>query len=171
MSHCRRFTSIILIFALAFAALLPTFSQEAQAADDITIYVNGQLLVTDQPAVSYQGRTLVPLRSIFTALGANVEWYKETRTIVGYDPQTNTILSLILDSKNMWKANYSDWQKYESNPTSPEAINFVQSTTSQIDVAPMSIGGRTMVPVRVISEALGADVEWNGATRTITVDR
>ena len=37
------------------------------------------------------------------------------------------------------------------------------------DVAPMLIDGRTMVPLRLISEAFGAEVVWNGSTRSVTI--
>ena len=37
------------------------------------------------------------------------------------------------------------------------------------DVAPAIVGNRTLLPVRAIAEALGADVEWTKATRTVTI--
>ena len=38
-----------------------------------------------------------------------------------------------------------------------------------IGKAPMIVGGRTLVPLRAISEALGADINWDGDTRQITI--
>ena len=43
--------------------------------------------------------------------------------------------------------------------------------TLQFDVPPATIDGRTMVPMRVIFEALGAEINWNDRTRTITATR
>lgn len=46
---------------------------------------------------------------------------------------------------------------------------FVNGNTIANDVAPVIINSRTMVPLRVVSEALGCKVDWNEATRTVTV--
>jgi len=45
----------------------------------------------------------------------------------------------------------------------------VNSKRIEIDTAPIIDHGRTMVPVRFISEALGAEVVWDDATKTVTV--
>ena len=42
-------------------------------------------------------------------------------------------------------------------------------TRTELDVAPFITNGRTLVPVRAISEALGATVGWNNDTRTVTI--
>ena len=39
----------------------------------------------------------------------------------------------------------------------------------QSDVPPQIIGGRTMVPLRAVAEALGADVQWDGNTNTVII--
>lgn len=47
--------------------------------------------------------------------------------------------------------------------------NMVNGKTKIGDAAPMILGGRTMVPIRFISETLGAQVDWNSAARTVTI--
>ncbi|MCL2578077.1 MAG: copper amine oxidase N-terminal domain-containing protein [Defluviitaleaceae bacterium] len=44
----------------------------------------------------------------------------------------------------------------------------LNGSVGSMDVAPVSIDGRTMVPFRFIGEALGAQIGWNDATRTAT---
>lgn len=171
MSHKKNLVSLLMVLVLAFSAVLPAMQPEEAQAADISIIVNGQYLSTDQPPVLYENRTMVPLRAIFNALGASVEWFADTKTISGYDPQTNQIMSLVLNQRTMFCADYTLFQVYEANPTSQAAINFVLENTQEIDVPAMSIGGRTMVPARVISEALGATVNWNGSTQTVTITR
>lgn len=48
-------------------------------------------------------------------------------------------------------------------------IAYVDGNNLTLDVPPQIINGRTMVPVRFISEGLGADVQWDGATKTVTI--
>ena len=172
MSQKKTFTSILLVLALVFSVLVPAAQpQEAQAADDILIYVNGTALPSGQGGTIVDGRTMIPLRPIFEALGCEILWDGSNSVIAAYDPDTNKIVSMIINQKNLFCADYDLFKPYESNPTSQATINFVLANSSLIDVPPMLIDGRTMVPVRVVSEALGADVEWNGSTRTVTVNR
>ena len=171
MHHKKSLASLLMLFVLAFSLVLPAAQPEEAAAADIQVIVNGRYLSTDQPPVIQDGRTMVPLRAIFEALGAEVAYFSETRTVSGYDPQTNRIMSLVLDQKTLFCADYTLFQVYEANPTSQAAINFVLSHTQEIDVPAQSIGGRTMVPARVIAESLGASVVWNGTTRTVTITR
>ncbi|MGC9001012.1 copper amine oxidase N-terminal domain-containing protein, partial [Caldisericum sp.] len=43
----------------------------------------------------------------------------------------------------------------------------IDSTNSK--VVPEIINGRTMLPLRFVAENLGADVQWDGTTKTITI--
>ena len=38
-----------------------------------------------------------------------------------------------------------------------------------LDVAPFIVNGRTLVPIRFISETFGAQVNWDGNTKTVTI--
>lgn len=49
--------------------------------DSNTIYVNGQAKIFDTPAITEQGRTLVPIRHL-EQLGCRVSWFKDTRKVV-----------------------------------------------------------------------------------------
>lgn len=171
MSHKKQLVSILMLFVLTFSMVLPAAHPEEVEAANISIYVNGSYLNTDQPPVIQDGRTMVPLRAIFEALGATVEWFGSTQTISGYDPKTNRIMSLVVNQKTMFCADYTLFQVYEANPTSQAAIDFVLSHTKEIDVPPMILSGRTMVPVRVIAESLDATVYWDNASRTVTITR
>lgn len=117
----------------------------SRALGEIPIVLDGQQLFCDQPPVIVDGRTLVPLRAIFEGLGASVEWNNDTRSVIS--TKDGTIIFLTIGSNILYK--------------NSEAI--------VIDVSAMIIGGRTMVPVRAISEAFGSKVEWNNDTRTVYV--
>lgn len=112
----------------------------------ITVTVDGQALAVDQAPVIQDGRTLVPLRAIFEALGAWVQWDAQTQTIVA-DKHLDTISLTIGDNK----------------------LN-VSGKEVTLDVAAQIIDGRTMVPVRAISEAFGAKVEWDAEKAVVSVN-
>ena len=169
MSHRNIIAKFLLAFVLAFAVITPFQPQEAEAASPVSVYVNGQRLAKNGEVVS--GSTLVPMRAIFEALGATVQYFGDTQTISAFDPTTNKIMSMTVNDKNMFCADNSEFSKYASNPTSQATINFVLEHTSVVSVPPTVISGNTMVPVRVVSESLNCKVDWNGKTQTVTINR
>lgn len=91
-------------------------------------------------------RTLVPLRSIFEAMGADVQWIEDTSTVIA--TRKGVKITLQIGSNKVVKNN--------------ESIT--------IDTPPMLINDRTMVPVRVIAEAFGANVSWNDDGKTVIIN-
>lgn len=90
-------------------------------------------------------RTFVPFRAIFEEFGVDVVWDDTTRTIEATkDDQT---IFLMIGSKTA----------------------IVNGKNITIDVAPYIKNERTYVPLRFISESLGAEIEWNANSRVATV--
>lgn len=114
-------------------------------AKDINIIIDGESLQTDQAPIIHKGRTMVPLRSIFEALGAEVQWYPASGLISCY--RDYTYISLTVNDTHA----------------------FINGNTVTIDAPPIIINGRTLVPVRVVSEALGANVGWNTTSCTVEI--
>jgi len=54
---------------------------------------------------------------------------------------------------------------------SPVISDIAQGESAIMDVAPLIQDGRTLLPVRFISESLGADVNWDEATSEVTLTR
>lgn len=113
----------------------------------IRVFVNGAALDMDVPPVVISGRTLVPLRAIFEALGAEVSWNQATQTASAR--WANGILDL---------------------PIGQPAAR-LNGTERPLDVPALIIQNRTMVPLRFVAEALGAQVGWYGHSRSITVNK
>jgi hypothetical protein len=136
----------LVVFMLLFFLL---FNHAALAAntqpEPIQVFVNGSLLIMDTPPVVVAGRTLLPLRAIFEALGAEVEWDAVLRSISA----TKGNVSLLL---------------YIGNTTAQK-----NGVPVILDVPPQIINGRTLVPLRFVGEALGADVLWDGVARKVTI--
>lgn len=118
----------------------------------IRVLVNGRQLSFDQPPVAMNNRVLVPMRAIFEALGATVEWNPEKQTILGNQDRDKVTILLELDVPMMAKQ-----------------VNGGAITFTELDVAPTALNNRTLVPVRVIAETFGCDVQWDGATQTVTI--
>jgi len=113
--------------------------------DDISVILDGTALTFDVPPQIIDGRTLVPLRAIFEALGAEVNWDGNTQTITATDDDTEIILTI------------------------GSTTATVNGQATQIDVPAMIIDGRTLVPLRFVAESFGVDVDWDATTRTITI--
>ena len=120
-------------------------------SDGIRVLVNGKEVVFDQPPVVVNDRTMVPLRAIFEALNATVEWHGEDQSILDY--RGNTAVKLQLDVAIMAKQ------------VSGGAIQLIT-----LDAVPFAQNNRTLVPGRAIEEDLDCEVGWDGATQTVTVD-
>ena len=98
------------------------------------------------PPMLENDRTLVPMRAIFEALGAEVSWYPEDRTIVAVRGGTTVFMQV------------DDW--YMS----------VNDEWIRLDAPPRIVNDRTLIPLRAVAEAFGAQVGWDEATQTATVE-
>jgi len=114
-------------------------------ASDISVHINGAPITFDVPPQMIGGRTMVPMRAIFEALGAEVEWDAGTQTATG--TKGDTVVRLTIGS------------------TSPT----VNGRVVTIDQPGVVISGRTMVPLRFVGESFGVTVNWDGQTRTVTI--
>jgi len=114
----------------------------------ITVYYNGiRVSFNDynQNPEIISDRTLVPLRAIFEAMNAEVEWDQATKTVTA--KRSDITVKLTIGENNMYK----------------------NGKAVAVDVPAQIINDRTMIPVRVIAEAFGANVEWNGNGRAVLV--
>lgn len=124
----------------------------AALADNVSIVINGTRMTPDVPPQIIDGRTLVPLRFVSQALGAQVGWDVGTQTaIVRKNFTTNLPVDVPVNR-------ISDQRlKLEVNGKLVEGVPLVV------------VDDRVMVPLRVISETFGADVRWDGETRTVLI--
>jgi hypothetical protein len=131
--------------ALALALLLAVAPAGAAAAESITVIVDGAALALDVPPVQVAGRVLVPLRGIFERLGAQVIFDPVAQTVTATRGAVTVVLRL----------------------GSREAR--INQRIVLLDIPPLALRGRTMVPLRFVSEALGARVDWDERTRTVLI--
>lgn len=142
-----------LIFAISAAAVMTASASPVFAADDITVKLDGKNIDFDVAPIIENDRTLVPLRAIFEALGAQVDWDDATKTIISAKEDVNCVLQI--DNDNMWVSTTTD-QKTET-------------VVKTLDVPAKIVEDRTLIPLRAISEAYSCQVDWDGSTRTVTI--
>ena len=107
--------------------------------------LNGTILAFEETPVIEAGRTLVPMRFLFEQMGAKVDWNESTETAtVAKDGETIS---------------------FQINSVSAK----INSNTKLMDVPAKLINDKTMVPLRFLSENLGYNVEWDEATRMVTI--
>lgn len=117
--------------------------------------VNGAMQEIDpgrgtQPLI-INGSTLVPIRTIVENMGGTLAWDAGNRQVT--INANNKVIRLTLDSKAADVRAQSDFNW----------------TTKQLAVAARSVNQRTMVPLRFVTEELGATVDWNATYKTITI--
>ena len=132
---------VSLCMALVLIAV-PVYGAEDRP---IRVMVDGAELAFDVDPVIEHVRTLVPMRLIFEALGAKVDWDEATRTALAVKGDVK--ISITIDSAELMK----------------------NSKAVALDAPARLIGGRTLVPVRAVSEGMGAKVDWDEASRMVQI--
>ena len=95
--------------------------------------------------VIVDGRTLLPVRAVVEAMGGVVGWDQATKTVtltVGED-----VVKLTINS----------------------TAAVLNDEAKTLDVAPVIINSRTMLPIRFVMESFGGQVGWNAKTKTVTL--
>ena len=118
------------------------------ACDKSQIYVkfDGIYLGFETPPIIENGSTLVPMRFLFEQTGADVEWNGETQTATA--TLDNTAVTFAIDDTNAE----------------------VNNTPATMDVPARLINGKTMVPLRFLSEEMGFEVTWDAESRTAIIE-
>jgi hypothetical protein len=146
----RRIASVIVLYAPAAPAttITMTIGSPAMSINRVVLPIDINSLVVP---VIRSGRTLVPVRSIVQALGGDIVWDAATR-----------IVTITLGGKVIDLAIGSPTASVDGSPTPID----VDPT-----VVPLILNDRTMIPLRFVSEQLGALVDWDAKTRMITIRR
>lgn len=137
-----RYVLIFLIVGALAATLAPA---PTHAQGTVRVFVDGDLVRFDQPPIVVGARILVPLRGIFERLGATVEWEAATRTVIAV--RGSTVVELVIGRRHAR----------------------VNDRVVPLDVPAMVTRGRTLVPLRFVSESLGAEVQYQDSTRTVLI--
>ena len=130
-------------FMCVLSILLMSWSISFAAAQPISVLLDGQNLQFDVPPREEGGRVLVPVRTIFEALGLDLQWDGNTQTVTAIREEIQ--VKLKIGSKKA----------------------YVNGQSVTLDVPAKTISGRTFVPVRFLAEAFGIEVKWDEGSREV----
>lgn len=132
------------IFNLAMSVILAT-TTSVMAKDEIKVKYGNDTIEFDVSPQIINDRTMVPLRAIFEAIGATVDWDNTTKTVTS--EKSGTTVRITIGSPVM----------------------YVNGKFVSLDSPACVIDNRTLVPVRAISEAFNANVMWDESTKTVII--
>ena len=133
---------ICLTILLSLIPAVPVMAEEKP----ITVLLDGTPIEFDVPPVLMNSRTMVPMRAIFEALGAKVNWNEFNESVSGISKTGKKVVISIGSNRAT-----------------------VDGAPVEIDAPPVLIDGRTLVPLRFISETFDCEVGWDDATYTVTI--
>ena len=136
----------LLALIMALAMLLSS-GVLAAVSFPLSVYVDGQRVQFPDatPFIDGNNRTMVPVRFVSEALNAEVGWDGALRQVTVTKDSKKIVLTI----------------------NKPEMQ--INGVTKVLDCAPLIVDDRTFVPIRFVSEALDAVVEWDGAVRTVYI--
>lgn len=122
----------------------PGMSNRSQN-NTIRVHVNGHLIRFESDPYLKNDSTMVGFRAILEALGAEVTWDDETKTVTAKKGDTTVSLTI------------------------GENTAYVNGEKTELAASPEISGQSTMIPIRFISEKLGMKVDWEAENRLVTI--
>ena len=132
---------IALVGLLLFLIGIPA----ASASPEVGLKVKGNVIQTDPAPFIDNNRVMVPVRGLVSALGADVSWNEEQRSVTIKQGELQITMSI----------------------GKSQAV--VNGNNVQMEALPVIVDGRTMVPVRFLAEELQFPVSWDSKTRIVSV--
>ena len=138
------------IFSVIVLFLIVIVPATAYCSNYVTVRVDGvEIAFPDaKPYINEDNRTMVPVRFVSEALGFNVEWDNDTRTVIITDIAREKYRLLM--------------------PIGSKTVT-LNGQEKLMDTAAVILNSRTFVPVRFVSEYLGAFVSWDEKTRIVSI--
>lgn len=131
---------ILILFTVLIGIMTTAFADE-----NILVYLNGEPLSFEQQPIIQNDSTLVPFRAIFESLDMTVQWFESERRVTAQ--KEGTAITLFID----------------------KPVMYVNDDAIELNTPPIIYNDFTLVPLRAVSEAAGAEVDWNSDKRTVTI--
>ncbi|MFM1654789.1 stalk domain-containing protein [Brevibacillus sp. B_LB10_24] len=111
----------------------------------IQVLINGEKVSFPQPPIMIEGRVYVPFRGVFEKMGAAVSWDEQNQLVLAKKGEIEIKLS---------QSNFA----------------YVNGTPLFLEAKPRTIAGHMMVPIRIVTETVGANVNWDEKSRTVEIE-
>lgn len=140
-----KYVRSIFMAVVMILSMLPYSGVLSAQEREVKVYINGNLLESDVPPMIIDNYVYVPMRAIFEAHGAVVTWHEEYRLVEAIT--RDHLISYSVDG------------------------DFIQVDMKRtpLEQKAVIVNNRTLVPIRVISEALGSDVQWDDGKSIVTI--
>ena len=143
----KRLTGLLLSFLMMVTTLcFPSIS--FGATEVVPVYLNNKAITfaaNDAQPQIFQNRTYVPIRTTCDALGLTIDWNSKTETLTF--TREGVTIAHTMRSKIVY-------------------INGVKQT---FDTASINKNNRTLMPIRMLAESIGATVTWDNDTRSVHI--
>ncbi|MDQ6419585.1 copper amine oxidase N-terminal domain-containing protein [Paenibacillus sp. LHD-117] len=138
----------IIVIMLLVASMFPQLTSAA-AQKPVKVYVQGLEVEFDQTPIFTNGRVLVPFRQIAESMEISVTWDQKSKRVTA-------------QYKSAFK------KKTVVIPVNGKTAT-VDNKSVKLDVPAKIVGGRIMVPLRFLTQSLGAQVDWNNESQEVDV--
>jgi|HigsolmetaAR203D_1030402.scaffolds.fasta_scaffold00027_2 hypothetical protein len=133
------------IVILAVLLLMPTSVSAQDSGSPYSVYVDDELVQFDTPPIADRNHLLVEFRSIFELLGYQVEWDARTNTAYGFNHEQHIAFPI------------------------GQAVAIVNGEVKTLPVHTRVVNGRTMIPLRFVSEEAGYEVVWDESASSVYI--
>ena len=141
---------------------------------NVTLKLNGIKILPPKNPVIINGRTYVPLRGTFDYMNINVFWSDlmndEIHTQMITASKGNEVIEL--KRENYGKGNTAWRMKKWASENIEIKPDTMDKNATDIDISsfqPIIIDESSYIPLRIIAESFGADVDWDGSTNTVNI--
>jgi uncharacterized protein YkwD len=142
----KKFICVLMVMTL-FASAFVYADTSDENTSEIRVLIDNVAVEFYVPPQIVSGRTLVPMRAIFEALGATVDWDSATQTVTALTRWEQTVILTVGSTEIS-----------------------VDGSLSQMDIAPIIQNGRTLVPARFVAQALGYEVHWDSINSNVLIN-
>ena len=147
MNPIRKRALAVLCAAALLSSGVPALAAES-SNPGISVQLDGEMLTfTDAAPEAVDGRTFLPVRAVFEAMGAQVSYDADTQTVTAVRDDTTVTMTL--------------------GSTEATVTQYGLTTPVAMDVAPYAHDNRTYVPVRFAAQAFGCVVGWDQDDQTV----
>ena len=140
--NLKKALCVLMSTGMLFSGVTVAYGEES----NISLQINGSEISAEVPPTIIDGRTMVPVRAIFEAVGANIDFDAETKTITARNGDTTVNMTV-----------------------GANAVT-VNNKEVQLDAPAVIVNGRTLAPARFVAETFGYTVQWDAENKIVKIN-